>query len=239
MKKILLAGTAIFASAAMLASPAAAADGLKLGIGGYFSAYGVYLSQDDSAGEIAADTRNHFMRRESEIHFNGETTLDNGLTVGIDIQLEGETAADQIDESFIYMSGMWGKIIIGSENSAAYLLQVAAPTADGNFDGMDPNYNIVTRATNAAEYRYAQLGTGDMDKITYISPDYNGFKAGISYTPELLEEAAPTLAASLDNIPGDYDTAFDIAARYDGMFEDVKFGIGAGYSLANLEADAG
>ena len=60
---------------------------------------------------------------DGEIWFMGETTLDNGITFGANVQLEsfGNTA-DVIDEDFAYISGSFGRINIGSENSAAYLM---------------------------------------------------------------------------------------------------------------------
>ncbi len=46
----------------------------------------------------------------AEVRFKGETTLDNGLTVGAQIELEGENAGDQIDKSFVYWSGGFGRV---------------------------------------------------------------------------------------------------------------------------------
>ena len=48
MKKVLLAGTALV-GAALIASPAQAE--LKLGLGGHFSGYGVYVDQDNDNGQ--------------------------------------------------------------------------------------------------------------------------------------------------------------------------------------------
>ncbi len=92
------------------------------------------------------------MIRNTEIHLTGETTLDNGLTVGAHF----ETAADGgddfgVDESYIYMSGGWGRVNVGDEDGAGYLLQVAAPSADENIDGIRQFVNPVN---------YTILGTG-------------------------------------------------------------------------------
>src|SRR5690606_29160443 len=43
---------------------------------------------------------------------------------------------NQLDEAYMYVSGGWGRVNFGSEDGAAYLLQVAAPSADSNVDGM-------------------------------------------------------------------------------------------------------
>src|SRR3546814_8833431 len=62
------------------------------------------------------------------------------MKVGLDVQLEAETCGDQIDESYLWFQGDFGKLVLGSENSAAYLMSYGAPAADSAFDGADPNY---------------------------------------------------------------------------------------------------
>jgi outer membrane protein OmpU len=133
--------------------------------------------------------------------------------IGVDVQLEAESCGDQIDESYIWFQGDWGRLILGSENSAAYLLSVGAPTVDANFDGQDPNYRLfsgtlgdpratvatpisgVTTAplpTNATNFKGIDASvvdlTGDTEKITYLSPRIFGFRGGISFTPDNSED---------------------------------------------------
>src|SRR5688572_32868104 len=109
MKKLLLA-TAAFA----VLAPAAQAE-IKLDLGGYFKGYAAYSDQD------TADLRDFDIRRKSEIFFEGETTLENGLTVGFHSSLFQENNADeddfnQLEESYLYMSGNWGRVNLGREN---------------------------------------------------------------------------------------------------------------------------
>jgi len=142
MKKLLLCGVAALAVSA--AAPAHA-EGIDLGLGGYFIGYGLYTDQDETT-----DTRSFDFRKETEIHFNGETTLDNGLTVGGHIEMNADRSIDAeanneddntIEESYLYVSGGWGRVNFGNEDGAAYLLQVAAPSADDNIDGLRPDIN--------------------------------------------------------------------------------------------------
>jgi hypothetical protein len=104
MKKALYGSTAL-AAAGLLAGAAQAADKIKLGVGGYFQAFGVYSDQDDGVGEPAANLRDHHIAREGEIYFRGSTALDNGIEVGVLVQLEASTCADQIDQSYIWFEG--------------------------------------------------------------------------------------------------------------------------------------
>ncbi|MCS5605977.1 MAG: porin, partial [Alphaproteobacteria bacterium] len=119
MKKLLYGTTALVA-AGMLAGGAQAADKIKVGVGGYFFGYLVGVDQDDAAASGANgaapgnNTRGHDITREGEIIFTGKTTLDNGISFGVQVQLEAETCGDQIDESFMWMSGSFGKINLGS-----------------------------------------------------------------------------------------------------------------------------
>ena len=69
---------------------------------------------------------------ESEIYFKGSTVLDNGMTVGVMVQLEAgadENGDDTIDESYAYVSGKYGKLVLGSTDNAAYLMRATAPNA--------------------------------------------------------------------------------------------------------------
>src|SRR3546814_20814614 len=65
------------------------------------------------------------VKSDTEIWFDGSTVLDNGIEFGVNVQLEGNSDSDQIDESFLTVAGWFGKVIVGSENSAMYLLHVA------------------------------------------------------------------------------------------------------------------
>lgn len=240
MKNVLLAGTALV-GAAMIASPAQA--DLKLDLGGHFSGYGVYVDEDENAG---ANLDSFAIRRNTEIHFTGETTLDNGLTVGVHVEQEIENA-NLNNESYAYFSGGWGRVNFGNEDGAAYLLQVAAPSADSNVDGLRSTiqgftYGDNTPATNVTaslDYDHAHFGneptddtTNPTDRITYLTPKFNGFQAGVSYAPRA------ELATGIANFaPATFEDLWEVAARWDGQFEGVGISVGAGYSTSDA-ADA-
>lgn len=238
MKKILMATTAVAAVA--LASgdafaQSSAAGPIRLGLGGYFQFYGVFGDQTNEPGYPGEFRHNFDFKREGEIFFTGQTKLDNGLQVGVDVQLEAESCGDQIDESYIWFQGNWGRLIMGSENSAAYLLAVGAPSVDANFDGQDPNYRLFNGALSATAVsgivatglptgRSVSLGlsgidawvvnvTGDSEKITYLSPRIAGFRAGLSFTPDNSEDGTTggqiaTKGGSFAGMPFNDDVQF-------------------------------
>jgi len=241
MKKLLLCGVAALA---VTAAAPAKAEGIDLGLGGYFIGYGLYTDQDGS------DTRDFDFRKETEIQFNGETTLDNGLTVGGHIEMNADRSIDDaanneddntIEESYMYVSGGWGRVNFGNEDGAAYLLQVAAPSADDNIDGLRPDINSFNVATSgvgssdASVLNYAQDVTGYANKLTYITPLFAGFQAGASFTPSVDDEAASGDAAASDDDLAQFENAVELAARYQGVYSNVDFTLGAGYSLMQAE----
>ena len=64
----------------------------------------------------------------TEIIFTPNVTLDNGLTFGINVQLEGERTAANIDETYMSISSdSFGRLDLGAENSAGYKSMVGAP----------------------------------------------------------------------------------------------------------------
>ncbi len=80
-----------------------------------------------STGIVSDDYDGIDSKQDSEIHFLPSITLDNGLKIGANVQLEGFQGGDQIDESFLFIDGSFGRVLLGSENSAGYLMHYGAP----------------------------------------------------------------------------------------------------------------
>src|ERR1700719_34113 len=124
MKKLLLVSTAL-AGVAMMSSPASAA--LKMDLGGYFDGYGVYADNKDAGG--TSSLAQYAFRRDTDVFVNGESTLDNGLTVGAhtDVILgnspntgNANTASQSVylNEVYGYGSGGWGRVNLGVGDGA-------------------------------------------------------------------------------------------------------------------------
>ncbi len=237
MKKVLLAGTALL-GLALTSAPAAAE--LNLDLGGHFRGYGVY-ADNDAAG---AGERHFDLRRDTALHFTGEATSDNGLTVGVHYEAAVGADALSTDEAYAYFAGNWGRVNFGREDGAAYLLQVAAPSADSNVDGLRTRiqgFGTVSTDVVALDYDHADfLGT---DRLTYLSPKFSGFQAGVSYAPEAADKAATGSVGAIGNIGNDtfdtYENLWEVAARWDGEFEGFGLSAGAGYSTAETQTNVG
>ena len=269
MKKLLIASTALVGVAFMATSAHAA---LKMDLGGYFDGYGVYANNHPTATNTYAK---YEFTRDSEVHVNGQTTLDNGLTVGAHYQMyvadnaaagvnvnggaltagnmlamssnqfpQNAVNGTVVDEAYIYGQGGWGRVNFGEEDGAAYLLQVAAPSADSNVDGMRVYVQDLTTAVwNAAlagvVLDYQQADFRQTDRLTYLTPKFNGFQAGLSYAPR----PGTSFIGSSVGAPLQTDTAgvlltrtfknpWELAARWDGQFQGTAISLGAGYSYA-------
>lgn len=262
MRRLLFGSTAL---AALLAAPAvsaetnSAAGPIRLGLGGYFQFYNVGGWQNDGPGHPGENRHNFDFKREAEIWFTGRSKLDNGLIVGVDVQLEAESCTDQIDESYIWFQGDWGRLILGSENSAAYLLVAGPPTVDSNFDGMDPNFRIFNRGATAGDPRVGSAGfrsdldvwvpitSGDSEKITYLSPRLAGFRFGISFTPDNSEEGnvggqvqpkgGSFAGMPFDNTQTQWSNLVALGVNYENKFGPVDVMAAGGYEIGFREGD--
>jgi outer membrane protein OmpU len=250
MKKILLSTAALAGLAFAAATPVRADEpALQLGVGGYVSGYAMYTDQDETG---ATDNMRSFdFRKDTEVHLNGEVALDNGITAGAHLELlmDGADDANTVEESYMYLSSSWGRINFGEEDGVAYLLQVAAPSADDKVDGIRPDVgtfnvaNLGGTASGSGTLDYAQDDSGYANKFTYITPVFNGFQAGVSFTPSADGTfgdgpVGSTAGASQDDQADQFENGLEIAARYEGSFESLDVAIGAGYGKASLENEA-
>ncbi len=267
MRKLLLGTAAIALGMSFTASPTNAQ--VSLDVSGHFKGYVSWIDQEedvDISGDASAEEARSFdILRETEVHFSGETTLDNGLTVGIHIEADidgsGSDFADDnfhAEETYAYFSGAWGRVNFGKEDGAAYLLQVAAPSADSNIDGIRQwvspvNYALAGDGALAAgflagvaaadaelvRFDYDVALSGFDNKLTYMTPVFNGFQAGVSYTPDVtatgLTADTAAMGVNTDDVLGDYGETWDVAARYEGQFDQVGVTFGAGWSHTELE----
>jgi outer membrane protein OmpU len=242
MKRLLLGTTALMAAVA-IGAPAQAADPIKLSLGGYFQAYWGYASRDDGVGRSGENRRNHGFYREGEIYFRGETELDNGITVGVNVQLEAEVCDDQIDESYIYFDGAFGRLELGAIDGAHARTHVFNPSA---FGGGGPDFATVIWPNTPAGNQVGSVVTyggyfvsGDREKVNYFTPRIGGLQIGVSYMPEFCQAGKKNCKNTrlpADNEAGQQSQIFEIGGNFRQKFGDVNLSISAGASSGDLEA---
>jgi outer membrane protein OmpU len=197
MKKLLLGSTALVVGG-LMAAPAMAADPIKVGVGGYYTFYAVANSISSSYATNGTSTqyKGLFFQQEGEIHFVGQTKLDNGTSVGVNVELEGwnPSAAGiaQIDEAFLFAFGDWGRVEFGSRDAASYRMYYGAPSALIGYGVIQHNHAIVnpnvaafnkayfhsTTATNTAAWQ-------DVNRINVFTPRFQGLQIGVGYAPKV------------------------------------------------------
>ncbi len=200
MKKVLLGTTAIVAAGMIASAPASAASKIKMKVGGYMEQWMGYSSQDDVAGQ---DFSGFDIKSDAEVIFSGSTKLDNGITVGVNVQLEAfHNPADQIDESYLIVKGDFGEINIGSENSAQYKMHYGpSDFGIGINSGDESSWTSTLTGTGGSISKggmfRAPLGStyvevnraNDNEKFTYYTPRVNGFQLGVSYAPNTAQDS--------------------------------------------------
>jgi len=233
MKKVLLGSTAIVAAGMIAAPTAMAAEKLSASVGGYMEQWFGYtsVSEDNSTRDVDGFD----VKSDSEIHFKGSTTLDNGIEFGVNVQLEANTnSGDQIDESYAIIKGSFGEINIGSENSAMYKMHYApSDFGIGINSGDQGDWAALSgSAVSSSGYFRGVLGStyiepnraNDSEKLTYYTPRFAGFQIGASYSPDTNQD---------NNGPVDRNTSVTdmvaFGANYSGDFGGASVGVSGGY----------
>lgn len=245
MKKVLL-GTSAIALAAAYTSSANAAE-WEVNVGGFMEQLVAFADSDVDNASTTTDYAGVDAKQDAEIIFSPSITLDNGIKIGANVQLEANTSGDQIDESFLFIDGSFGRILLGSENSARYLMQYAAPDVtmlnvnSGSLTAFIPFSGTAGGATTGADVFRGTLGAtfiengrnNDAQRITYFTPRFAGFQLGVSYARDGNQDSNAQLdidGVALSNI-------VDIGANYVNSFGDIDVAVGAGYGIAFGDAN--
>jgi outer membrane protein OmpU len=238
MKHTLLGTTALVAAGLMVGSAYAADGGVKLGIGGFYrGAYGSHFdTQDDGSGGVESSKldRADVVKQDIEVHFKGEAVLDNGLTVGARVELEGQTSGDQIDATYAYISGGVGELRIGDDGDAYAKMCYLVPAASHMFGADSPVFNFSNAgvfgygATNGTCYGLSDNAT----KLIYFSPVFGGFQFALSYAPDGTEDTRNTLngfgTRSDSDTPFQNSEEYSAAVQFDRDFNGVHVVLGGG-----------
>lgn len=266
MKKLLLGSTALVVGGA-IAAPAMAADPIKMGVGGYYTFYALAGNIDSTYalnGNGFTTYKGLAFTQEGEIHFLGQTKLDNGTSVGLTVELEAwnpssAAAQAQIDEAFLYAFGDWGRVEMGSRDAATYRMYYGSPSALIGWGAIQHNHNWANASVIANNKAYGRtMATTntpqwqDVNRINYFTPRFQGLQIGVGYAPKL-NAAAGAFGASgpgnpagvcgynnatnINNCPSaDYawQDAFDVGANYLNKFGDFTVALYGAFAYATF-----
>jgi predicted porin len=227
MKKSLLATTAIAALGAVaVATPASAK--FEVGVSGYMEQWFGYSDNKEST---VADSDSFDQISDNEFNIDFKQTLDNGLEIGGQIQVEGQQTGGETDEQFLFMNGSFGRIEIGTDNGVGYRMHYGVKSMgigidEGDWTSWIPGTDTESRATS--------IGSGienDENKITYFSPRINGFQFGATYIPEM-DVNTQTPSAGGTEADTVRDHAYSVAVNYNTSFDMVSVMVSAAYQNA-------
>ncbi len=256
MKKILYTSTALVAAGLFMTGTASASDKINLQLGGFSKWWvvGAWNSSDYMTAKKAS-TAAVDVKGDNEVWFGGNTTLDNGLKVGVDIHLEAgghtDMTTDTIDKSYVYIQGGFGEFIIGTNNNGTALLHVTAPDAAGNWNQggmMSGNYSL------AKPSAVNEMGGGNTtaiqtannsEALTYVAPTFYGLTVGASYLPHPgLEDTRGvtnlnTVATNASGtVVGGFQEVYGAGALYANTFGGVGVKVSAGAIQGRLDSNS-
>lgn len=235
MKKVLLTTSAL-AGASLLTAGTAAAEAPVMTFSGALAyemvAYGGDQADAGTGFNVTAN------EQQSELVWDAKGSADNGLNYRANIQWRWANGgaggnAGTFDEAWIDFTGSFGRLYIGGEDgvsdivggTAAQSTQVGTWGTDGN--NALRHVNFLGMNTALLYYNSHAGMTGDANKIGYITPNFSGFQAGVSYSPN-----STFLQQQGANNDGNAN-AWELAAGWSGSFSDVSLAINGSYGFAD------
>jgi outer membrane protein OmpU len=246
MRKILLGTSALCAVA--MAGPAfaqSANEPVKLGIGGYWnSAYGDMVSQ---SGASKNGKRSDDIETDAVLNFKGSTKLDNGLTVGLSVQMRAENQVpsaavspnlttatpDTVKRSYAYIKSAFGEVRIGDDDDARRQKAMTAPVAGPLFGANTPDLGMSNGAALTNTTMRKLEGEKRVSRLAYFTPTIAGFSFAVSYAPGG-EKGSAGPSFQPNNTPNTgvnvVNNAVSVAGSYSGKFGDFGLDGYAGVS---------
>lgn len=256
MKKILLATSAL----GVLAAATAHAAAPTVTIGGYADFQVGSASQEDAyeaaanesggaAGTAGVFTRNTHTATDTEIHVKVDGKTDAGLGYGAYIEFEADVNQDadtgannNVERSYLYVEGGFGRVEAGANTDAGSALKVNAATFaratggvggdfyryidfDGNVtNGVSDTFVVLPKLPTAGLPSEVQTHTtaarATANKISYYSPRISGIQVGASYTPDQGERGTTKSLSGTANT-GDFESVWNLGANYQGEYNGV------------------
>lgn len=250
MKKILLGTTTL---AALVSSAAFAGETPKVTIGGTSDFQVGIVSEDQDT-----NLRSGAFRTETELNVKIDGKMDNGLGYGgqFDLAVSGhadqDNNTDQVNRSWVYLDGMWGRLEGGTTYGVTSTMKVDASRIARATGGIDGDFNYFMSSTSgrviATPDLYLDYGTqgavqlGDesqeaINKVNYYTPRFSGFQLGISYLFDTTGADRGIVLSRADNTSGEAENVFLGGINWQGKFDQVGINIGATGEWGNAEAN--
>jgi len=222
-------GAAALAAAVAIVSPAVAADGVKLSLGGFFTGVGGFESTD------APGHADSGLAGNGGLSLKGDTILDNGVEVGFTAQFialnncsfagsqpanSAACIASGINRAYVDFATGLGKLQLGQSRGISSELGLATPAA---INGVSADYaTLDPLAISNVSTVLDDAGRGP--RIAYLTPRVFGVQAGVSYLWDPSHNG-PLVTLVPDPLHPDAGgrTAFAAAVNFERDVSDVVF----------------
>lgn len=247
MKKILLGSTVLVGAAALFAGAAFAGETPKVTLGGTSDFQVGIVGEDRSAGTSTTDSgfRNGAFRTETELNVKIDAKTDAGLGYGgqIDLAVSGHNNqdgnTDQVNHSWVYLDGAWGRLEGGSTYGVTSTMKVDASSIARATGGIDGDFNYFMTGTtgrviatpdlildygNTAGSGAVQFGDESQEainKVNYYTPRFSGFQAGVSFLFDTTGTDRGIVTSRATNTSDEAQNVFLAGLNYEGKFSDV------------------
>lgn len=207
-------------------------DGFNVDVGGFMDQFVGFAS---NKGEFEKANNVKYgetgIKSNTEIHVSGSTSLDNGIDVSFKVELEGDTKNAGNDEAYLTVSGDFGKIELGNNDGASNQLHVGAPSV-GALGAVDTGAGDFIKSNFQGTTAVNASGSGDNSKVTYVSPSFEGFQIGASYTPNAGSEAAGGGTTQVD-LEDKISNIISLGAAYSVDMDGASVSAAVGYEMGN------
>lgn len=253
MRKLLLATTALVGSVALAGAANAApapTSPITLNVGGYvdFVAGFFHEAQGTMTPTAGVDLERTDRDFESEfkINFDAMGKAANGMQYGANISLwngpeatnlwQGGNNGVTLASAYVWMSGAFGKVLLGDAHGATDLFVYAPTVGAGQIDGRYMDF--VSPLTLARFYASGIDNTEHSTGITYYTPkvgnDNHKVQMGITYEPNMYDYGSNVIKFDLasanfgnDRVVSPYQDVVKVAGAYTGNFNPVNFAFSA------------
>lgn len=270
MKKILLGSTVLVGAAALFAGAAFAGETPKVTLGGTSDFQVGFVGEDQdggpadgTAGSPGGNKRAGAFRTETQLDVKVDGKTDSGLGYGaqFDLAVSGTDNADsaagnagangsQVNHSWIYLDGAWGRLEGGSTVGVTSTMKVDASKIARATGGIDGDFHYFMTATSgrviatpdlALDYGAAQLGdetTEAINKVNYYTPRFAGFQAGVSYLFDNTAADKGIFLSRGSRTAGEVGNIVLGGLNYEGKFDAIGFKAAATGEWGNSETIA-
>ena len=231
MKRFLLSTTAVVGVSAMAASAVAMPlqsrdeEGTPVLSASIVASFEAGFANNSAANDDVNRDSGLVTGRWTNVYFNGEMTADNGLTYGAQIRFAGgrDYTVNPNDinllgysgtgRQYVWLKGGWGSVEAGTWIGAATALNLNVAgqyKGNGGLDFAWHEYSV--KPTGAiAHIQNPHWWDAGQSKISYFTPVFNGFQAGVSYTPTVGLGKTGLIAGD-----GEYKDQISYGAQWNG-----------------------